>query len=554
MWSWALVLMTQVPLPGTSSVTVPLGAPEACGRCHGSFDTDSAFDTWAGSPMGHAARDPWFWSALVEAEKDAPGVGDFCLRCHVPEAWLAGRCLLTDGSRITDDDDGVGCSLCHRMDPTPYVRNGQYIVGDDVDLRGPYKQTVAPHRTQQSDYLANAEACGVCHDLYNPLVQRKDLNGQDTPFLFPEQTTYTEWQASAFQAEGVTCQNCHMEDTLGMIANMGPERPERSHHAPVGGNVFLLEAVSTLYPELGLFDQLNRGVARVEATLRTAAELEVDAPAMVGRGEVFDVTIRVTNLTGHKLPTGYPVGRRIWVSATGLANQINRGGFDPASGEPVEPLEVYRVEQGQASQGVRGPHLALNDTVFFDNRIPPRGFVPTTTTAPVGKVYPEVSPGVLAHFDEITVTATVPCEQPDAPLSLSVGLWYQSITKPVVEELLALNGNHPRADDLEFAFEAADPGPLQMESIDVDIAVDDASRCGAPDAGGADARVDSGSPPDAGSTDAVVVDAGFTDEEGGCACESSGSVAAEGAVLWSWLACTILWFWRRRMARAGPGC
>src|SRR5690606_8672652 len=71
--------------------------PIGCSGCHGSWDPSSgaadfiAYNTWSGSMMAHATRDPVFWAALDVANADIPGVGDFCLRCHTPQGWLAGR-------------------------------------------------------------------------------------------------------------------------------------------------------------------------------------------------------------------------------------------------------------------------------------------------------------------------------------------------------------------------------------------------------------------------------------------------------------------------------
>src|SRR5690606_35059047 len=78
-----VLLLIGIDLPGTSSVSVTLADPTTCRGCHGDYDpAESPYDTWAGSPMAHTARNPLFLAALTEAEKDVPGVGDFCLRCH----------------------------------------------------------------------------------------------------------------------------------------------------------------------------------------------------------------------------------------------------------------------------------------------------------------------------------------------------------------------------------------------------------------------------------------------------------------------------------------
>ena len=132
--------------------------PDDCGSCHGDYDEANhiePFPTWAGSMMANASRDPLFWAALDVANNDLPGIGDFCLRCHAPAAWLAGRSEPPLGSvdgcalegkidELGGDFDGLTCHLCHRMmeNSSPpagqlslYLENGQYWI-DDVECAG----------------------------------------------------------------------------------------------------------------------------------------------------------------------------------------------------------------------------------------------------------------------------------------------------------------------------------------------------------------------------------------------------------------------------------
>lgn len=553
------LLVAEVPLPGTSSVATPMQPPEDCRACHGGFE-GSAFDTWAGSAMGHAVRDPLFLAALDEAEKDIPGAGDFCLRCHAPEAWVSGRCFPTNGLRLRADDSGVTCSACHRMDPSPWQRNGQYLIGEDLDYRGPYSDSQAPHRWQASDFISDSRLCGSCHDLRNPLVNRLDLDGSDTGQPFPEQLTYTEWATSDFAlgANPQSCIDCHMPSEAGMVGRGGPERPDRSAHTLAGGNVFLRAAIAYLYPELGLGIELQAGETAARSILRTAATLELTAPPdEVGRGEVVPLTFRVTNLTGHKLPTGYPEGRRMWLEVQAPTLGLARGAFDPEVGAPDRPVEVWRSVQGQRGIGP-GYRLVLNDTIFFDNRIPPRGFVVTATTAPVGKTFEEVAPGVLAHWDDVVLTGTVACDAPAGLATVEAVLWYQSVTKAYVDGLVRDGAGSDRAEYLRIAFEDVDPGPLEVARITVPLPVREASSCAPPDAG----TLDSGPPPDAGEAldaglapdaGAVAADAGGGEEdEGGCRCVADRAGrrgAGQRGTLWAALICMTLGLARTRRRR-----
>lgn len=549
-WS-TLCVVASIPLPGTTTVSVAMQPPTDCAPCHGDFD-GSPTDAWLGSTMGHAVRDPLYLAALDEAEKDYPGAGDFCLRCHAPEAWVMGRCFPTNGGRLTAEDSGVTCSSCHRMDPSPWQRNGQFKLGEDLDYRGPYADATAPHHWKQSDFISDSRLCGTCHDLRNPLVMRKALDGSDTGQPFPEQLTYTEWATSDFALgpNPQSCQDCHMPKSAGQVARQGPMRDQRGDHGIAGGNVFLKASIEFLYPELGLATALNAGQAKSRAILREAATLElVDAPTSVGRGEGVPLRYRITNRTGHKLPTGYPEGRRVWLQVTAAPLGVDRGAFDPVRGEPVRPAGLWHTVQGHSETGP-GYRLVLNDTIFFDNRIPPRGLVVTATTAPVGQIYPEVAPGVLAHWDERTLTGTVACDAPAGELIVEATLWYQSVSKRYVDGLVADGAGSLRAQLLEAAFEEVDPGPLEMARLRTPLAVAPDSRCAPPDAG----VVDSG-PPDTGAPDASAPpppDAGVADaaaaidKEEGCTCHrprpgGHGLWAAALLCLWA-----VLWPKTRR--------
>ncbi len=544
--------LANVPLPGTSSVSVAFSPPSTCDVCHGLFDREgSAFGTWAGSAMAHAARDPIYRAALVVAERDTPGIGDFCLRCHVPEAWLVGRCFPTDGSRLLPEDGGVGCAFCHRSEPNPYVRNGQYVVAEDTTMRGPYADPALPdHPAARSPWISDARMCGTCHDLYNPLVDRKNLDGSLTGLPFPEQTTYSEWNQSAFRQEGQTCQECHMPESPGVVARERPERPDRSSHELSGGNAYLLSLIELLHPELNLGAELARGVARNLAMLRTAARLELSAPPQLVCGETTEIGIRVINETGHKLPTGYPDGRRVVLGARSAELGLERGLLDGTSGEAIDPLALYEVRQGQLGVGP-GHHLAKNDVIYFDNRIPPRGFVPTSTTAPVGVTYPEASPGVLVHYDDVMLSLEVPCEFAGRTVDLEVFLRYQSATRRSLDALITDTDDHPAGEWLAAGVSLFPPRAYEMASLTLSLPVSTAPALDAGLAADLGAARDTGVTlrPDAAASDAAgpMVEP-LGPEEDGCGCLAAGAAGRASAPMLQVLF-LLLFAFRRRILR-----
>ena len=114
-----------------------------------------------------------------------------------------------------------------------------------------------------------------------------------------------------------TCQTCHMSPVAGQASSTLHNAPKTRQDMPLhdltGGNYWIPEAIKymdtqdTLLFGGGLTEAqiaaLDAGVVRAKANLTQAAALEV-------RGN----TLRVVNLTGHKLISGYPEGRRMWLN------------------------------------------------------------------------------------------------------------------------------------------------------------------------------------------------------------------------------------------------
>lgn len=92
------------PLPPLLNSLLP---PSNCAGCHADYDAANDIEpsnTWAGSMMSQATRDPVFWAALDVANNDVPEAGRLCLRCHTPQA--AHR--LRRGAADVDSSRGPG--------------------------------------------------------------------------------------------------------------------------------------------------------------------------------------------------------------------------------------------------------------------------------------------------------------------------------------------------------------------------------------------------------------------------------------------------------------
>ena len=75
-----------------AGLVVDIVGASNCFFCHAEYDLDAEpYRPWAASMMGQSARDPMFWACLTVANQDADEVGSFCIRCHVPNAFLEGR-------------------------------------------------------------------------------------------------------------------------------------------------------------------------------------------------------------------------------------------------------------------------------------------------------------------------------------------------------------------------------------------------------------------------------------------------------------------------------
>lgn len=496
-------------LPGTQPFEgAILLDPSDCAGCHGGYNTSvEPWANWGGSLMAQAARDPLFLACVAVAEQDAPSVGDLCLRCHTPGGWQEGRSTDTSGGMLTPKDRaGVQCDFCHRavdrdyvpglspaqdvavlagVDPLPLqYGNGQFI-NDPASLRrGPRSDAQASHDVAYSPFHRSGDLCGTCHDVSNPVFVRTGsvdyaldpLDAEHTDFdlrnMFPIERTYSEWSRSTYAAGGVyapqfagtkadgivsTCQDCHMRDVSGKASNVGgsPNRGDLALHDLMGGNAFIPDVLPAMWPGEVDAAQLASAKARAVHMLQLAATLDVTP-------EDFGMTVRVTNETAHKLPSGYPEGRRIWlhvraVDAAG-ATVFESGHWDPGTGDLAEDpqLKVYETHPG-LSPSIAGAlgltagpsfHFVLNDTVYFDNRIPPRGFTNAAfeevQSPPVGTVYADGQ-----YWDD------TPYFLPQAAETAYVTLYYQTTTREYVEFLRDENRTNSAGDDLHAAWLAA---------------------------------------------------------------------------------------------------
>lgn len=475
-------------MPGTQPNTGdPLNTPSSCAGCHGNYNRAvEPYFNWQGSMMAYASIDPLFLAALDVANRDAPESGDLCLRCHMSAGWLEGRSIPTDASRIlAEEKTGISCDLCHRLvdpfydkDQNPvedvailnnlraipsFFTTGQYIVDPaSWRRRGPFEVPIAGHDVLVSPFHREAALCGTCHNVSNPVFTRNangeyELNPLDKAAasfghheIGPVERTYSEWFFSDFNTQqGVfapefggnldyvaTCQDCHQRDVTGKgcIFPESPIREDLPLHDFTGGSAWLVGIMNQVDPTLNRA-ALRDGALRARYMLQNAAQLDIQQ-----NGAQLDVT--VTNKSGHKLPTGYPEGRRIWVNVrffNGRNTLIKEtGAYDPVNAELIDDPEIKVYEAipviGENIAALVGLpantvfHFVLNNKFLKDNRIPPLGFTNDDYDwfggAPVGATYAD------GQNWDTTVYAV-----PFAADRVEVTLFYQSTTKEYVEFL-----------------------------------------------------------------------------------------------------------------------
>lgn len=378
-------------------------------------------------------------------EDKLPVTADLCLRCHAPAGWMEGRSEPVSphfpylegqfwGAKFkeypgwpgapqavdTNNDSeadmaGVQCGFCHRTydnhkrdsnhdGSTMANGNGGFFVDQ-------YNLFAGGEAFPAFDIQEQGVFCGTCHDVTNPLIYTK-TPAAPAPMLHPIERTFTEWYWSSYRNDPAgKCQECH--------------EPMKFQ----GAQTWLL------YPGMdrlwGAVDKVwldppfnyNSGVTadradaylnarlRSQDLMRDAAEIQIVSSNSANG--FLTVDVKVTNNSGHKLPTGFAEGRQMWIHLTvtdasdnvlfedgmiapsgalirtpetkvyehiALAegyDNFNLNGaniLDNTSGDPHDGTLTYTPD-GVVSHFDKEFHFVLVNYVEKDNRIPPAGFV-----------------------------------------------------------------------------------------------------------------------------------------------------------------------------------
>ncbi|MCA9590985.1 MAG: hypothetical protein KC657_37060 [Myxococcales bacterium] len=432
------------PPPHQQAKTAHFTTHDACAQCHLSKDTTTLRDPkgrdispvgrWKPTMMALAARDPYYVAAFADELEARPGlrstVERTCARCHAPEASVeidleSGRApsfaLMT--AEVSPNAhiarEGVACTGCHQITSeglgTFPSFTGGFAIGTSRLVYGPHDapltdpmRLIVDFTPFKSVHVLESSLCATCHTV----VTRAPLPGGKQGPEFPEQVPYLEWKASAFRAEApvgakaTTCQQCHMpsvdedgQEIRSPLATTPPDLKARSPHARhafLGANAYMLgvAAANDAWGATATPEELGAQAALQRAFLRSSAELRVNASR---EGDAGVVRVKITNATGHKLPTGYP-SRRMWVHVkvaradgaalfeSGRSDAFGR--LVDRTGALVEPatffphfdvidddakVQVYEAVPVNADGKV--VHRPLDAITFGkDNRLLPQGF------------------------------------------------------------------------------------------------------------------------------------------------------------------------------------
>ncbi len=506
--NWVGSMMAQAARAPIWTASVAIATQDAasagqfCIRCHAPV-------AWLGDRHRNGSFDQFDWIT------DFDGVNcHFCHRLVNPDLGpLSASGYLDNDPYDADPDPEVVMPLLMSGDwPISAARsNGAYVVDPDDVRRGPFDDVPVNYHSvpmHTSPFHSQSALCGTCHDVSNiNTVRLADGSyGVDAigaahatgkvHEMFPEQRTYSEWLNSQFATSGVaypdhrfggnhptgvmrTCQDCHMPDQAGagcvLLVGTKFERPDVPHHGFAGANSWVVRAVRAQMGDdasfLGLTQsRTDDAVSRNVQMLRDASDAE-----LLQQGALLRV--RITNQSGHKLPTGIAEGRRMWVNVRFLdaanATLSESGAYDSATGTLLDPSAkqygAHMVTSGPVAAAANLPdptdfHIALLNEVVTDNRIPPRGFTNASYAAfggePRGATYADGQYWDDTHF-----------AIPAGAVRAVVIVYHQTTTREYIEFLRDTNTTNTLGQDAyDLWVQWGRSAPVAMDSVTTAIA------------------------------------------------------------------------------------
>lgn len=534
-----------LPLDSTSN-TYFAGSGH-CNGCHGHDPLGNAsvtqdgqdvnvVDAWRSSMMANSARDP-FWRAKVSHEvlvnpAHQVELENKCTACHAPmghfEHHMTGQGMYSIAYMEQDPIalDGVSCTPCHMQSADSlgslfsghlkFDTQGRPIYGPyaDQDIFGAPMESFVNYSPEYGAHILDAGLCAGCHTL---LTETADINGNLTGDEFVEQATYHEWLNSEFNNEehpetGITCQGCHvplLDDTVGVVLSanyifLQPKSPFGQHHF-AGANTFMLTMLRdnadtlqvTAYPA-----QFDSSIARTNRLLQQHTLL-LDLTVAARDADTAFIDLQLTNLAGHKFPSGYP-SRRAWVQLVVADNNgdtlYNNGAPTPdgdlAGHDPLwEPhyntitaadqVQIYEMVMGDVN-GDLTTVLERAKEPLKDNRLAPAGFSTTHITYDTAMIVgAALADPDFNHLDGTEGSGTdavhyhVPMAGYTGTIHISAKVWYQAVPPRAVADMFTQSS--PQIDLFQGLYQAADKAPVLVRSAaitDMTVGIDDLRELG----------------------------------------------------------------------------
>jgi hypothetical protein len=493
-----------------------------CDFCHRMWDPHFQ-STYSGSREG----DDWlyYWD---ETNKSSTPSSPAAASTYSADSQQARNIRLFDGSAFF--------SSANEPFSSAYTEagSGQYFVSSDSAKRASFADASARHKMEYSRFHKSKYFCASCHDVSNPVLANLE-GGNPLPSelqsafsYFHVERTFSEFMLSDYGAEGgaegigpfepakfttslpnnyiARCQDCHMRDVVGAGADKNNTiiRPDGSIEHPMsgqplhdmtGGNVWVPYLLASAVSGSPNYDVTNAGLLGQGPnvlTLDLKQGLGIDPAAMLSgmdraRQQLLlaasiknvsytsnsgNLTFRIQNQTGHKLISGFPEGRRMFVNVRAHKNgnllyEVNpydkgaatlkglgysyQSGFGLPAPAAIGTNERYvdeLVYEMKPSSEITGEtttfHFVLGDDRYKDNRIPPKGFRITDASARLSQ--PRWAGGdALGYFsaaeyaggyDDVSLTI------PSGADYVEVRLFYQTTSREYVEFLRdEINGN-----------------------------------------------------------------------------------------------------------------
>ncbi|MBL7945975.1 MAG: T9SS type A sorting domain-containing protein [Flavobacteriales bacterium] len=523
----------------------------SCNGCHGLDDIPPVLanhtaagvdvnpvDSWRSTMMANSAKDP-FWRAKVSHEvavnpAHQAALEDKCTSCHAP----MGRYdkFLTGGghysiAEMTPDPvamDGVSCLSCHMQsaDSIGQLFSGslKFDLNDVVygpinakNLFGAPMESFVGYAPQYGAHITDAGLCAGCHTL---ITETADLEGNATGDKFVEQATYHEWLNSVFNPDidpegGVTCQGCHMPRVdepmvisalYDFLASEEYLRTPYGKHDLVGGNTFMLNLLKNNRQEL----LLTANAVQFDSTIARTTRLLQNQTLLV-QNEVVDrtadtafIAVKLTNLAGHKFPSGYPARRafvELVVENASGDTLFRSGGWDEtyevmghdADWEPHHDVirnegqaQIYEMVMADVN-GDKTTVLERAKESLKDNRLAPLGFTTSHPSYDTTLVVGVPASDIDFNRNDVGVEGSgtdkihyhVALNGYTGALTVRSRVWYQSAPPRWMEEMFAFNT--PEIDAFRTMYSAEDGSPVlvkETEVVDLTTGVDDLEELG----------------------------------------------------------------------------